>query len=229
MTLAFALTGLALLLTGRRRASAHAGQTSRGPRGTLGWVAGGAVAFCCVLLFGAAAGLTAAAVAVPLAALAVPRLSGRRSRGRTPPDLPLALDLIAAALRAGRPLDHCLELGGAALDGPAGAALMRVAVLLRLGADPDEAWRAVTDEPALAPVAVAARRSARSGIRLAAMFERLASQTRAGLRSAATARAQRVGVLTAAPLGLCFLPSFVCLGVAPVIIGIASEVLRGGP
>jgi hypothetical protein len=28
-----------------------------------------------------------------------------------------------------------------------------------------------------------------------------------------------------APLGLCFLPAFVCLGVVPLVIGIAGDVL----
>jgi hypothetical protein len=27
------------------------------------------------------------------------------------------------------------------------------------------------------------------------------------------------------PLGLCFLPAFICLGVVPVIVGIATSVL----
>ncbi|MDQ3055153.1 MAG: type II secretion system protein F, partial [Actinomycetota bacterium] len=37
-------------------------------------------------------------------------------------------------------------------------------------------------------------------------------------------RAQRAGVALMAPLGLCFLPAFVCLGVVPVVVGIASRV-----
>jgi hypothetical protein len=32
-----------------------------------------------------------------------------------------------------------------------------------------------------------------------------------------------------APLGLCFLPAFACLGVLPVIVGIARGVLNGTP
>jgi hypothetical protein len=29
-----------------------------------------------------------------------------------------------------------------------------------------------------------------------------------------------------APLGVCFLPAFVCLGVAPMVLGIAADVFR---
>jgi pilus assembly protein TadC len=36
---------------------------------------------------------------------------------------------------------------------------------------------------------------------------------------------QRAGVRVLAPLGLCFLPAFVCLGVVPLVIGIAGDVL----
>ena len=34
-------------------------------------------------------------------------------------------------------------------------------------------------------------------------------------------------VLVAGPLGLCFLPAFVCLGIVPVVIGLADGMLPG--
>jgi pilus assembly protein TadC len=40
-------------------------------------------------------------------------------------------------------------------------------------------------------------------------------------------KAERVGVWSLLPLGLCFLPAFVCLGVVPVILGVAGEVFAG--
>lgn len=55
---------------------------------------------------------------------------------------------------------------------------------------------------------------------LAETMERLADDIRADSGSRAEAAAHRVGVLAAAPLGLCFLPAFVCLGVAPVVLGL---------
>lgn len=33
---------------------------------------------------------------------------------------------------------------------------------------------------------------------------------------------RRVGVLAVAPLGLCFLPAFVLLGIVPVVVGLAG-------
>jgi hypothetical protein len=120
----------------------------------------------------------------------------------------------------------CLELAASAAGFRTAGALTEVSALLRLGAEPVDAWQAVAGEPALAPVAAAARRSATSGIRLAAGFEATANDLRAASRAAALARAQRAGVWAAAPLGVCFLPAFVCLGVAPVVIGVLREVFR---
>jgi pilus assembly protein TadC len=97
--------------------------------------------------------------------------------------------------------------------------------MLELGADSDEAWRIAKDSPDLHAAASAARRSAESGAKLASAFERAAAQLRVDARTAAELRAQRVGVWSIAPLGLCFLPAFVCLGIVPVIAGLVSDVL----
>ena len=90
------------------------------------------------------------------------------------------------------------------------------------GADPEQVWAGFDDGDALAPVAVAARRSADSGARLARTFDQLAGETRAVLRARSLARANRAGVSTLLPLGLCFLPAFVCLGIVPTVVGIAG-------
>lgn len=140
-------------------------------------------------------------------------------------NLPLALDLTAVALRAGQPLERAL-LAGAPAAGDAAGGLVTVARLLTLGADPAEAWAAVSEHSALAAVAVAARRSAHSGIRVAAAFESLAADLRGRAGAAGLARAHKAGVLAAAPLGLCFLPGFVCLAIVPAVTGLAATVLH---
>jgi len=156
--------------------------------------------------------------------------------------LPLVLDLAAAALRAGRPLPEALLLAAPAAADPAdpadsgdsGAAgsevagtLRRVAGLLRLGAEPRQAWGSVATGDALGPVVPVAVRSAASGIKLAGAFERLAGDLRAERAARAAARAQRAGIFAMAPLAACFLPSFVCLGVIPVVVGLAARALGG--
>jgi Flp pilus assembly protein TadB len=150
---------------------------------------------------------------------------------RRPPDpaVPLVLDLAAAVLRGGRPLSDALELAAPAARPDTAATLTRVARLLRLGADPEQAWADVPADHAIRPLAPVAIRSAASGAKLAAAFERLAVELRAERSANAAARAQRAGVFALAPLAACFLPSFVCLGVVPTVVGIAGTALGRGP
>lgn len=169
----------------------------------------------------------AAVIAVPAAVLATragPRVFGVARRPQATTDLPLTLNLVAAALRAGHPVAIALDLGA---RGSPGSPLSAVAKLLRLGAEPDEAWRPFEDDDALTPLALAARRSSASGIRLAAAFDQVAEHLRGLRRQSAQARAARVGVLAMAPLGLCFLPGFVCLGIVPTVGGLLRSAWGG--
>ena len=45
---------------------------------------------------------------------------------------------------------------------------------------------------------------------------------------AAAATAERAAVVIAGPLGLCFLPAFVCLGLVPAVAGLAAQVFGAG-
>jgi hypothetical protein len=146
------------------------------------------------------------------------------------------LDLIASALAGGAPPEAAIAaVAGAARDSQstrlidAIAPLERVGRLLQLGADPAAAWSALDSVAGFAPVASAGRRCAKSGARLAGAFRATAHDLRAGRQTDALARAERVGIWSLLPLGLCFLPAFVCIGVAPVIAGIAAQVLGGIP
>jgi hypothetical protein len=98
-----------------------------------------------------------------------------------------------------------------------------VAGLLELGADPEQAWSAAARLPPLMAFARAAGRSAGTGAALARAARAEAGRLRAALADLAEARAQRAAVLVTAPLGLCFLPAFLVLGIAPVVIGLAQR------
>jgi Flp pilus assembly protein TadB len=134
-----------------------------------------------------------------------------------------SLDLMAACLTAGLPVPVAVR--AVAEDAPARAAtaLRSTADLLDLGADPVEAWAPVRECDGIAELARAARRTARSGAALAEVAADLSTRLRADLSDQAEAKAQRAGVLITGPLGLCFLPAFVCLGVAPVVAGLAGN------
>ena len=71
----------------------------------------------------------------------------------------------------------------------------------------------------------AARAKDATGAALARTARAESARVRGALTDTAEARAQRAGVLIAAPLGLCFLPAFLLLGIAPVVIGLAGEVI----
>ncbi|GGU49544.1 type II secretion system F family protein [Lentzea flava] len=130
-----------------------------------------------------------------------------------------ALDLLAACLKAGLPVPTAIRAVGV-------AELSRTAELLALGADPETAWAPALGQPATAALARAARRTARSGAALARQAAELAERTRAEARDRAEAEAQRAAVAVAAPLALCFLPAFLCLGVVPVVLGLADQFLK---
>lgn len=130
-----------------------------------------------------------------------------------------AWDLLAACLRAGLPVPT-------AIQAVAVEELGQVAELLRLGADPVTAWAPALDRPETAALARAARRTARSGAALARQAAELAERTRAEATNEAEAKAQKAAVAVAAPLALCFLPAFLCLGVVPVVLGLAGRFLN---
>ena len=154
------------------------------------------------------------------------RWSARR-RARSPDALLLASgwDLLAACLRGGMPVPTAVLTIAAEVPEPASGALLQTSELLRLGADPVAAWAPALAEPCTADLARGARRTARSGAALATVAEGLAAAVRSGADDLAEARAQRAAVAVAGPLGLCFLPAFLCIGVVPVVIGLATRLM----
>lgn len=152
-------------------------------------------------------------------------LGGRPSAGSTDDQLGLAAgwDLLAACLRSGMPVPTAVLAVADQLPAEIAATLRRTADLLALGADPVSAWAQALSNPATAELARGARRTARSGTALAGVAAGLAAGIRQRAGDAAEARAQRAGVLITGPLGLCFLPAFVCLGIVPVVAGLTAQ------
>lgn len=173
---------------------------------------------------GAVSGVVAAVVTLRLLDKLEPA-GTRADRLRAEDDLPLAADLLAAALRTGAPTGRAVEAVATALAGPLGLRLARVGRALRLGATADEAWAYLGPVAGAERLIRAAVRSSDSGAALAGALTRLADDLRAGRGAAAQARARRAGVLIVLPLGLCFLPAFVLAGLLPVIVAILGDVL----
>ncbi|MEV5647629.1 type II secretion system F family protein [Nocardia sp. NPDC052254] len=156
---------------------------------------------------------------------------GIRPSAGDPLEIASALDLLAACLQAGLPAATAARAVAPSAPEPFRTALYRAADLLALGADPVVAWeRAAREAPIVEMDALArlVRRSARSGAALTGAVADLADRCRSAVEDAAATRAERAGVLISGPLGLCFLPAFVCLGIVPVVVGLAGRVLGGG-
>ncbi len=170
--------------------------------------------------------------------LRTPRLDSqalRRIGGGLIADDPLAgassLAVLAVCLSAGMAVPVAARATAASAPPAMAGMLHRAADLLALGADPATAWAQRPGE-ALDDQCVSllrlARRSATSGAALAQGVAELGEQSRQASAHRAEAVAERASVVIAGPLGLCFLPAFLCLGVVPVVAGLAAEVLGSG-
>jgi pilus assembly protein TadC len=152
----------------------------------------------------------------------------------TRPGDPLAsassLDVLAACLSSGMAVSSAAAATAASAPPQLARLLNRGADLLALGADPATAWSnpGPPVDRTCETLLRLARRSASSGSALAHGVAELAAQSRHDAADAASAAAERASVLIAGPLGLCYLPAFLCLGIVPVVAGLAGDVLRSG-
>lgn len=158
------------------------------------------------------------------------RRSGRRPSAATGGEeaarhLPLAADLLAACASAGAGPGAAAEAVGRSLGGPLGERLTRTAAELRLGGEPTEVWRRFGAIPGAEGLARCMERAGSSGAPAAEAVARHAAGLRAARARTAEARARRAQVLISAPVGLCFLPAFLAVGVAPVVIGLAAGLM----
>jgi pilus assembly protein TadC len=148
---------------------------------------------------------------------AASEVARQRDRQR---ELPVVVDLLAACLQVGAAPMRAAEAVAAVATSSLGSDLRRIAAALGIGASPEEAWRLAARD--LDPVASVMIRSARSGAPASHLLLRVAGDLRASSRVAALAEARRLGVRIAGPLGLCFLPAFLLIGVVPLVISLVQ-------
>ncbi|MGV8976814.1 MAG: type II secretion system F family protein [Cellulomonas sp.] len=151
-----------------------------------------------------------------------PRAAGGDRRGRAVPDrdVVLLLDLLDMAVTAGAGVPRALEAVGEAVGGADGERLARVSVELILGAQWSAAWAGTPD--GLRPVAECLEAAWVHGAAPGPALRARAGVVRRDRRRAAREAAGRLGVHLVLPLGLCFLPAFVLLGLVPVMVSLAS-------
>jgi tight adherence protein B len=176
-------------------------------------------------------GIGTVAVGLGLVLLVVGRVWTDRlvaaARGADQPDfdVQVVLELVAAAMRSGAGVPRALEATGVAVGGPDGAVLTRAAHALVLGASWERSW---ADAPAALEPMVRALRGAwldgaAPGEALRAAGEEVRHERRSGARTAAA----RLGVRLVLPLGVCYLPAFVLVGLVPVLLALGIGLLTG--
>jgi pilus assembly protein TadC len=155
----------------------------------------------------------------------LPRLeprSVREASKRRARELPLALDLLAACWSAGATPRRAAATVASGVGAPLNADLGDVAARLELGTPASEAWSfllTIDDDGASGDAYRALVDASTSGVPPVEALRRAAQRSREGRRRAGEAMARTVAVKVAAPLGLCFLPAFVLLAIAPAVLG----------
>lgn len=168
-----------------------------------------------LMLFGLPTGLLVGAVAAPVVGHLVGRLESageRRRRLGIERQLPGAIDLLIAALDAGKPATEAFSLVARATSDPLGSEFALIAGRLSVAADARDVWDGLRSRQGFGPLARSFARAARSGMPVGRVLERLAEELRRQRHTTAQERARSVAVATAAPLGLvlpaCLLPDW---------------------
>ena len=167
-----------------------------------------------------------AGVRARLGDLAVAASPGRGPATGGPVEIGVLLELLAAAVRAGTSVPRALEAVGQAVGGPDGVALHRAGASVVLGAGWAEAWSGAPArlEVVRAALAPAWEQGAAPGESPRVAGEQLRRDQQAAARQAAA----RLAVHLVLPLGVCFLPAFVLIGLLPVLLSLGGGVLGGG-
>ncbi len=182
-------------------------------------LAGGAVG---VLVGGplGVAGGCCVALAVPAAVARMEPAHARWERRELLRAAPLVADLLCASLQAGVPVELAVPVVAHAVGGPAGRLLSTAHRMTELGQPMDSVWAGLVRAPGLGGVARAVVRSSRTGAPMAEVLSQAATDLREEAAAGVLERVRSTSVRAVLPLGLCLLPSFVLLGVVPVVGGL---------
>lgn len=186
------------------------------------------MAMAVALLLGDIGGVVAGAVVGVVSVIVLRRLQQRQHADddeHLVGQLSVACDLMSALLSSGATPLAAANAVAEALGPPIAIPLREVAARLRLGAEPAAAWAPLATRDAGAPIAAAAVRAADSGAPLGDILRRVAVDLRRERRTALMARARVLGVRVVLPLGVCFLPAFLLVGVVPVVVTLIGHVL----
>ncbi len=152
------------------------------------------------------------------------RTTTRESEPLAATDGAMAADLLQAALCAGSSIPGAMvALDKALLEELEPSGLATAARLLMMGGQWEEAWRDVPERFAI--VKDALQPAWEDGAAPIPLLQRGAELMRQGRERHAREAAARLGSQLVMPLGLCFLPAFVLIGIFPVIAAAGISLL----
>lgn len=134
-------------------------------------------------------------------------------------DSVLLLDLLDVAIGTGVALPRALSAVGAAVGGQQGDDLARGGSALLLGASWQSAWVGTALADVVGPLEASWSTGTAPGPALRGRADKLRRDRSTRTRAAAGA----LGVRLVLPLGLCFLPAFVLLGLVPMLLSLAGD------
>lgn len=184
--------------------------------------------------------IVAAAMCIPgvsaVGRLASPTTSMNTSKNpREPPAAPHPLhiaadiELFAACVEAGLAVNTATSVVAEAATGETARLWQSVHQLSAVGIADREVFREMRTYDGFSELASIIESARESGARIAPRCRELANSVRADASDHARAAAERAGVLIALPLAVCFLPAFILLGLAPVVISLATDLLAATP
>jgi pilus assembly protein TadC len=151
--------------------------------------------------------------------------SARSRRQQLIMEVPQALELMAACLGAGLPARTACAAIVRTFEGAVADDLGQVLALQQLGVPDAAAWRTLHDHPQLGLAAADLARSVESGTSMVEGLRHQAAAAREARRSVLQVRARTVGVRSVLPLMMCFIPSFLLLGIVPAVVSAVFHAL----
>jgi pilus assembly protein TadC len=151
--------------------------------------------------------------------------SARLRRQQLIMEVPQALELMAACLGAGLPSRTACAAVVRTFEGAVADDLGQVLALQQLGVPDAAAWRTLRDHPQLGLAAADLARSVESGTSVVEGLRHQSEAAREARRSVLQVRARTVGVRSVLPLMMCFIPSFLLLGIVPAVVSAVFHAL----
>lgn len=141
------------------------------------------------------------------------------------PTATVVLELMMVALRGGASIPHALRLVGTSVGGRFGSAATQVSVALLRGSEWETAWKPALASEAggvLAAVEDALEPAWRHGSSPIPRMEAAVDAIARSQHDQAEAESTKLQTAVLMPVGLCFLPAFILVGVVPVVAGWAA-------